>query len=76
VLPGLIWGVVHRLRHGDEPLWRCLLVGLAYPAFLILGSISTLRALYRHFAGRNSWAKTERLVEKEVPVAKPVPKAA
>ncbi|WP_086663793.1 glycosyltransferase family 2 protein [Lentzea kentuckyensis] len=78
VLPGLIWGVVHRLKHGDEPLWRCLAVGLAYPLFLILGSISTLRALYRHFAGRNSWAKTERLAEKEVPAvsAKPVPKIA
>ena len=78
VLPGLIWAVVHRLKHGDEPLWRCLAVGLAYPLFLILGSISTLRALYRHFAGRNSWAKTERLAEKEVPAvgAKPVPKIA
>jgi cellulose synthase/poly-beta-1,6-N-acetylglucosamine synthase-like glycosyltransferase len=75
-LPGLIWGVVHRLKHGDEPLWRCLAVGLAYPGFLILGSISTLRALYRHFAGRNTWAKTERLVEKEVPDAKPVPRVA
>jgi cellulose synthase/poly-beta-1,6-N-acetylglucosamine synthase-like glycosyltransferase len=77
VLPGLIWGVVHRLKHGDERLWRCLAVGLAYPGFLILGSISTLRALYRHFAGRNTWAKTERLAEKEVPAAsKPVPRVA
>ncbi|MFD5827278.1 glycosyltransferase family 2 protein [Lentzea sp. NPDC060358] len=78
VFPGLVWGVVHRLKHGDEPLWRCLAVGLAYPVFLILGSISTLRALYRHFAGRNTWAKTERLAEKEDPavVAKPVPRVA
>ncbi|HEX7305660.1 glycosyltransferase family 2 protein [Lentzea sp.] len=76
VLPGLIWGVVHRLKHGDEPLWRCLAVGLVYPAFLVLGSISTLRALYRHFAGRTTWAKTERLAEKEVPAAKPVPQVA
>ncbi|RAS60765.1 cellulose synthase/poly-beta-1,6-N-acetylglucosamine synthase-like glycosyltransferase [Lentzea atacamensis] len=76
VLPGLIWGVVHRLKHGDEPMWRCLAVGLAYPAFLILGSISTLRALYRHVAGRKSWAKTERLVEKESPASKPVPRVA
>ncbi|MBM7860376.1 glycosyltransferase [Lentzea nigeriaca] len=76
VLPGLIWGVVHRLKHGDEPLWRCLVVGLVYPAFLILGSISTLRALYRHFAGRNTWAKTERLAETESPPAKPVPRVA
>ncbi|MFD4674815.1 glycosyltransferase family 2 protein [Lentzea sp. NPDC058450] len=81
VLPGLIWGVVHRVRHGDEPLWRCLLVGLVYPGFLVLGSVSTLRALYRHVAGRNTWAKTERLAEKDVPgvaaaPAAPVPKIA
>ncbi|MFD9706253.1 glycosyltransferase family 2 protein [Lentzea sp. NPDC059081] len=83
VLPGVLWGVVHRLKHGDEPLLRCLAVGLAYPVFLILGSVSTLRALYRHFAGRNTWAKTERLAEKEIPakempgvVAKPVPRVA
>lgn len=75
VLPGLIWGVVHRLKHGDEPLRRCLAVGLAYPGFLILGSVSTLRALYRHFTGRKTWAKTERLADKE-PVAKPVPRVA
>jgi cellulose synthase/poly-beta-1,6-N-acetylglucosamine synthase-like glycosyltransferase len=75
VLPGLIWGVVHRLKHGDEPVWRCLAVGLAYPAFLVLGSISTLRALYRHFTGRNTWAKTERLVDKE-PAVKTVPRVA
>lgn len=53
VLPGLLWGVVHRLKHNDEPL----------------------RALYRHFAGLTSWAKTERLVDKE-PAAKPVPRVA
>ncbi|MDX8053639.1 glycosyltransferase family 2 protein [Lentzea sp. BCCO 10_0798] len=78
LLPGLIWGLVHRLKHGDEPLWRCLLVSLAYPLFLILGSVSTLRALYRHFAGRNTWAKTERLAEKEVPAVtmNPLPKIA
>ncbi|WP_329789368.1 glycosyltransferase family 2 protein [Lentzea sp. DG1S-22] len=79
VLPGLIWGVVHRLRNHDEPLPRCLLVGLAYPVFLVIGSISTLRALYRHFARRTTWAKTERLAEKEVPAAaapQPVPKIA
>ncbi|MFI6096853.1 glycosyltransferase family 2 protein [Lentzea sp. NPDC051213] len=75
VLPGLLWGFVHRLKHDDEPLWRCLAVGLAYPGFLILGSISTLRALYRHFAGRNQWAKTERLAEKE-PASKRMPKMA
>ncbi|WP_255353450.1 glycosyltransferase family 2 protein [Nocardia sp. NRRL S-836] len=78
VLPGLIWGVVHRLKHGDEPVLRCLAVGLAYPLFLVLGSVSTLRALYRHCAGRNAWAKTERLAEKELPAtaAPPVPKIA
>ncbi|TWP53490.1 glycosyltransferase family 2 protein [Lentzea tibetensis] len=73
VLPGLLWGLVHRLKHGDEPLWRALLVGLAYPGFLILGSVSTLRALFRYFTGRNMWAKTERLAEE--PVLK-APKAA
>jgi hypothetical protein len=41
-----------------------------------MGSISTLRALYRHFAGRNTWAKTERLAEKEIPASKPVPRVA
>ncbi|SDN96096.1 Glycosyltransferase, catalytic subunit of cellulose synthase and poly-beta-1,6-N-acetylglucosamine synthase [Lentzea jiangxiensis] len=79
VLPGLVWGVVHRLRNHDEPLPRCLLVGLAYPAFLVLGSFSTSRALYRHFARRTTWAKTERLAEKEVPAPvapQPVPKIA
>jgi cellulose synthase/poly-beta-1,6-N-acetylglucosamine synthase-like glycosyltransferase len=62
--PGLLWGVVHRLRLGDEPLHRTLLVGLVYPAFLMLGVLASWRALGRHLAGRNAWSKTERLVEK------------
>jgi hypothetical protein len=37
--------------------------GLAYPWFLVLGLVSTWRAIGRHVTRRNSWAKTERLVE-------------
>ena len=65
LLPGLLWGLVHRLRLGDEPLRRTLLVGLIYPAFLVLGVAASWRALGRHLAGRNAWAKTERLVDEE-----------
>lgn len=61
--PGLLWGIVHRLRLRDEPLRRTLLVGLLYPAFLALGVVSAWRALGRHLRGRNAWAKTERLAE-------------
>lgn len=61
--PGLLWGLVHRLRLGDEPLRRTLLVGLAYPAFLLLGTMASWRALGRHVSGRNAWTKTERLHE-------------
>lgn len=61
--PGLVWGLVHRIQNGDEPLYRTVLVGLAYPWFLLIGMAATWRALGRHLSGRNSWAKTERLVE-------------
>jgi hypothetical protein len=61
--PGLLWGLVHRLRNGDEPLWRCALAGLCYPAFLLIGVSATWYALVRHVLGHNSWAKTDRLDE-------------
>ncbi|WP_423202223.1 glycosyltransferase family 2 protein [Herbihabitans rhizosphaerae] len=67
LLPGLIWAVVHRLRLADEPLHRCLLAGLLYPGFLLLGVVSTWRALFRVITRRNSWAKTERLSDDVVP---------
>jgi cellulose synthase/poly-beta-1,6-N-acetylglucosamine synthase-like glycosyltransferase len=63
LLPGLAWALVHRVRLGDEGLPRLLLAGLAYPGFLLLGLVSTWRAVGRQLTGRNGWAKTERLVE-------------
>jgi 1,2-diacylglycerol 3-beta-glucosyltransferase len=62
-LPGLLWAVTHRIKLGDERLSRLLVAGLVYPWFLALGLVSTWRAIGRHVARRNSWAKTERLVE-------------
>lgn len=59
--PGLLWGLVHRLRLGDEPLRRTLLVGLAYPALMIIGAIAAWQAMGRHVSGRHAWVKTERL---------------
>ncbi|BCY15402.1 glycosyltransferase [Actinoplanes sp. L3-i22] len=61
--PGLIWVLVHRTKRGDESLTRMLLAALAYPAFLLLGLTATYRALGRQLTGKQSWAKTERLVE-------------
>jgi 1,2-diacylglycerol 3-beta-glucosyltransferase len=63
VLPGLMWAVLHRVQLRDERLSHCLRAGLAYPCFLLLGVVSTWRAIGRHLAGRSSWAKTERLPE-------------
>jgi cellulose synthase/poly-beta-1,6-N-acetylglucosamine synthase-like glycosyltransferase len=63
VVPFLTWGVLHRLQLRDEKLSRCLLAGLCYPAFLLLGLLSTYRAIGRQIARRNAWAKTERLAE-------------
>jgi 1,2-diacylglycerol 3-beta-glucosyltransferase len=60
-VPGLLWGLFHWSRIGDEPLWRCVLAGLCYPAFLVLGVLATWRAVARHLAGRNAWVKTERV---------------
>jgi hypothetical protein len=69
LLPGLAWAVMHRLRLRDERLSRCLVAGAAYPAFLLLGLVSTWRAIGRQLTGRNGWAKTERLVEEPIPAA-------
>jgi len=61
--PGLLWAVTHRVKLRDERLSRLLVAGLAYPWFLVLGLVSTWRAIGRHVTRRNAWAKTERLVE-------------
>jgi cellulose synthase/poly-beta-1,6-N-acetylglucosamine synthase-like glycosyltransferase len=66
-LPGLVWGLVHRFRCGDEPLLRTLLAGLVYPVFLLTGVVASWRALFRYTCGREVWAKTERLVEEVAP---------
>lgn len=63
VLPGLIWGVLHRVQLRDERLSRCLFAGLMYPCFLLLGLVSTWRAVGQYLTGRNAWTKTERLPE-------------
>lgn len=62
-VPGLLWAVLHRIKLRDETLPRLLLAALVYPYFLILGLVSTWRAIGRHVARRNTWAKTERLAE-------------
>jgi 1,2-diacylglycerol 3-beta-glucosyltransferase len=67
--PGLAWAVIHRVKLRDEKLSRLLTAGLAYPGFLFLGLISTWRAVGRHIARRQTWAKTERLVEEPAPAA-------
>jgi hypothetical protein len=59
--PGVMWGLWHRWTIGDEPYRRCLVAGLCYPFFLLVGVFATWRGLARHLAGRDSWAKTERL---------------
>jgi 1,2-diacylglycerol 3-beta-glucosyltransferase len=71
VLPPIIWAIVHRLHLRDERLGRLLLAAVAYPAFLLLGLISTVRAIGRQITGRSAWAKTERTSEE--PAAEPAP---
>jgi cellulose synthase/poly-beta-1,6-N-acetylglucosamine synthase-like glycosyltransferase len=61
--PSMVWAVMHRATLRDESLGRILLAAVAYPGFLMLGLVSTWRAIGRHVTGRNAWAKTERLVE-------------
>ncbi len=63
LVPGVVWAVLHRIRLRDERLGRMLRAGLVYPGFLMLGLVSTWRAVARQATGRNGWAKTERLVE-------------
>jgi cellulose synthase/poly-beta-1,6-N-acetylglucosamine synthase-like glycosyltransferase len=62
-VPGFIWALLHRFQLRDERLSRLALAALAYPLFLILGLVSTWRAIGRHAGRRQTWAKTERLVE-------------
>lgn len=66
LLPGTVWGFTHRLRLRDEPLWRCVVTSMTYPAFLVLGSVAGCRGVARHVGGRADWMKTERLVEPAV----------
>ncbi|GGJ79866.1 N-acetyl-glucosamine transferase [Pilimelia anulata] len=67
LFPGFVWTIVHRRRLGDESIGRLFTAALAYPAFLILGLVATYRAVFRHLAGRQTWAKTERLTEELTP---------
>lgn len=71
VVPGLLWGLMHWWRLGEEPLWRCLYAGLLFPGFLLLGVVATWRAVVRHARGRRGWVKTDRIAE---PPAIPAPR--
>ncbi|HLL65238.1 MAG TPA: glycosyltransferase [Micromonosporaceae bacterium] len=75
ITPHLVWAVLHRLYLRDETLARCLLAALAYPLFLFLGLVSTWRAIGRQVAGRQAWAKSERLAEEPTTdeIVAPVP---
>jgi 1,2-diacylglycerol 3-beta-glucosyltransferase len=59
--PGVMWGLWHRWTIGDEPYRRCLVAGVCYPFFLLIGVFATWRGMVRQLARRNSWTKTERL---------------
>ena len=59
--PGVLWGVLHRIQLRDERSIRLALAALSYPVFLMLGLVSTWRAIGRQVSGRQAWAKTERL---------------
>lgn len=72
-LPGFLWALLHRFRLGDERSTRLMLAALAYPAFLMLGMLATYRAVGRQIIGRQTWAKTERVIEDDVPAALPDP---
>jgi 1,2-diacylglycerol 3-beta-glucosyltransferase len=67
--PGFVWALVHRHRLGDEQTPRLFTAALAYPAFLLLGLVATYRAIFRQASGRQTWAKTERLMEEPLPEA-------
>ena len=62
-LPGFLWATVHRFQLHDEKLSRLYLAALAYPMFLMLGIVSTWRAIGRQLTKKQTWAKTERLAE-------------
>jgi 1,2-diacylglycerol 3-beta-glucosyltransferase len=65
VFPGIMWGLWHRWTIGDVASWRCLVAGLCYPLFLLIGVVATWRGMARHLRRENAWAKTERLEEEE-----------
>lgn len=75
VVPALTWAIAHRVQLGDERLIRLLPAAAAYPAFLVLGLVSTIRALTRQATGRNSWTKTERLAEEPPGLLAPAARA-
>ena len=66
-VPGVLWALLHRLQLRDEKLPRLLVAALAYPVFLVLGLLSTWRAIGRQVSNRQTWAKTERLAEEPLP---------
>ncbi|MFL6127784.1 MAG: glycosyltransferase family 2 protein [Mycobacteriales bacterium] len=70
LFPGIIWGLWHRWTIGDEPYRRCLLAGVCYPFFLLIGVFATWRGLARHVAGRNGWTKTDRLDDMSRPAGR------
>ena len=55
---------------------RLLVAAVAYPMFLLLGLVAPYRAIGRQAAGRQTWAKTERLAEEPLPHDPPYPIAA
>jgi cellulose synthase/poly-beta-1,6-N-acetylglucosamine synthase-like glycosyltransferase len=66
--PALLWAALHRMRLRDESFRVVLIAALAYPVFLLLGLVSTWRAIGRQVSGRQTWAKTERIIEEPVTV--------
>ncbi|GAA1783319.1 glycosyltransferase family 2 protein [Luedemannella flava] len=68
VSPGMVWAVAHRMQLRDERLGRMLLAAVVYPIFLVFGLIATVRAIGRQISRKQTWAKTERLVEEPLPV--------
>ena len=75
VAPPVTWAMVHRVQLRDESLRRLLPAAVAYPAFLMLGLVSTIRAVGRHVTGRSTWAKTERLAEETPSLTTPLSSA-
>jgi cellulose synthase/poly-beta-1,6-N-acetylglucosamine synthase-like glycosyltransferase len=63
LMPGLMWALMHRLTLRDERLSRLLLAGLVYPYLLVLGLVSTWRAIGGHLTRRETRAATERLAD-------------